>query len=208
MKAVRMDNWSKVKADTHRLYGRYSVGLLLKGMLTHRPFFAIVTARLCQALNCSTGPARLALLVAKAVHAFAAHSAGMDLPWRTELGAGIAISHGWGLVVSPGTKLGNNVTLFHGVTLGQRDRISIEGVRTAGCPVLEDDVWVGPHAVIVGAVTIGQGSRIAAGAFVTESVPRRSVVVGNPAQIYKSNCVPDVQNRAPLGQATAVLESA
>lgn len=65
-------------------------------------------------------------------------------------------------------------------------------------PVLEDEVWVGPHAVIIGGVTIGRGSRVAAGAFVTESVPPHSVVSGNPAVIVKSHCVPDVMNQAPI----------
>ena len=113
-------------------------------------------------------------------------------------GGGIALTHGWGLVVSQEAKIGNNVTLFHGVTVGQRDRISHQGERLTEYPVLEDEVWVGPQAIIVGGVTIGRGSRIAGGAFVTESVPTYSVVSGNPAAIVRSNCVPDVVNPAPL----------
>lgn len=66
-----------------------------------------------------------------------------------------------------------------------------------GYPVLEDEVWVGPHAIIVGDVTVGRGSRIAGGAFVTESVPPYSVVIGNPAVIVKNNCTPDVMFPAP-----------
>jgi Serine acetyltransferase len=111
---------------------------------------------------------------------------------------GLALTHAWGLVVSPGTRIGNNVTLFHGVTLGRRDRISREGDRSTEYPVLEDEVWVGPHAIIVGGVTIGRGSRIAGGAFVTESVPPYSVVSGNPASIVRSNCMPDVMHPAPV----------
>lgn len=122
----------------------------------------------------------------------------MDFPWQTEIGGGLALTHGWGLVISPGAKIGKNVTLFHGVTLGGRDRISRAGTRLTEYPILEDEVWIGPHAVIVGDVTIGQGSRIAAGAFVTESIPPGSVVAGNPATIIKSNCMPDVMNPAPI----------
>jgi serine O-acetyltransferase len=47
----------------------------------------------------------------------------------------------------------------------------------------------------VGPVTIGRGSRIAAGACVFESVPARSIVMGNPARVVKTECVPDVMNR-------------
>ena len=113
-------------------------------------------------------------------------------------GEGLALTHGFGLVVNPCAQIGNNVTLFHGVTLGRRDRISHEGERLTEYPTLEDDVWVGPHATIVGGVIIGRGSRIAGGAFVTRSVPPYSIVSGNPASIVKSNCVPDVSNPAPV----------
>jgi serine O-acetyltransferase len=124
--------------------------------------------------------------------------AGVDLPWQTRIGSGLALTHGWGLVISPGAKIGSNVTLFHGVTLGQRDRILITGDREIGYPTIEDDVWIGPHAIIIGNVTIGRGSRIAGGACVHESVPPYSVVMGNPSKIVKMNCTPDVPNRAPL----------
>lgn len=132
------------------------------------------------------------------MHRIATHCAAMDLPWRTEIGGGVALTHGWGLVVNQGTKIGKNVTLFHGVTLGRRDRISREGERFTEYPILEDEVWVGPHAIIVGGVTIGRGSRIAGGAFVTDSIPPYSIVSGNPSVIIKSNCTPDVANPAPL----------
>jgi serine O-acetyltransferase len=122
----------------------------------------------------------------------------MDLPWQTDIGGGLTIAHGWGLVINPQVRIGANVTLFHGVTLGQRDRISRDGTRTTGYPILEDEVWVGPNAIIVGSITIGRGSRIAGGAFVTEDVPPYSVVSGNPGQIIKTNCSPDVPNQAPL----------
>ena len=100
--------------------------------------------------------------------------------------------------MSQGAVIGKNVTLFHGVTLGRRDRIASDGTRLTEYPVIEDEVWIGPHAIIVGGVTIGRGSRIAGGAFVTDSIPSYSVVAGNPASIVKANCTPDVMNPAPL----------
>ncbi|MGE3530751.1 MAG: serine acetyltransferase [Steroidobacteraceae bacterium] len=120
----------------------------------------------------------------------------MDLPWATRISPGIALTHGWGLVINGGTRIGSNVTLFHGVTLGRRDRIAADGTRTIGFPKIEDDVWIGPHAIIVGDVTIGEGSRVAGGAFVTKDIPPRSIVQGNPAIIVKHDCIPDVMNRA------------
>ncbi|MEQ1557801.1 MAG: serine acetyltransferase [Methyloglobulus sp.] len=134
----------------------------------------------------------------KILHRVSTQLAGMDFSWRTKIGAGFIITHGWGLVVNENSHIGKNVTLFHGVTLGQNGRKGTDGKITIGYPILEDEVWVGPNAVIVGGVTIGRGSRIAAGAFVTESLPPYSLVSGNPAKIIKPNCKPDVDNPAPL----------
>jgi len=193
-----MSSWAAVRADTHRQYGRFSLGRLAGGFLTRRTFRVVVTLRLCQGAAACGGLGRLALPFCRVLHRWAAHSAGVDLPWRTAAGAGLSLPHGWGLVVNQGARIGSNVTLFHGVTLGRRDRISRDGERSTGYPVLEDEVWVGPHAIVVGGVTIGRGSRIAGGAYVTESVPPHSIVTGNPATIAKSDCAPDVVHPAPL----------
>lgn len=186
-----------LRADAYRLHGRDSLALLLKSALTRRTFRPIATLRLCR-WAAARGPARALLPFFKALHLWARHHAGMDLPWNLDVGPGLAIDHGWGLVVNAKARLGRNVTLYHGVTLGQRDRVGPDGGRVTEYPVIEDEVWIGPHAVIVGGVRIGRGSRIAAGAFVTESVPPHSVVGGNPARILKSGCVPDVLNPAPF----------
>lgn len=193
-----MSPWHALKGDTHRQYGRFSWSCVLKGSLGRRTFRPVVTMRLCQGIAASGPLLRLSLPLFKALHRLACQIAAVDLPWGMQVGAGFALTHGWGLVVTPGARLGNNVTLFHGVTLGRRDRIARDGTRSTEYPVLEDEVWVGPHAIIVGGVTIGRGSRIAGGAFVTESVPAYSVVSGNPAAIVKSNCTPDVNNPAPI----------
>ncbi len=193
-----MNTWSALKADTYRQYGRFTLRSLVKGVVTRRTFRVVVTMRLCQGVATSHGLLRMMLSIFKLLHRIATHRAAIDLSWRTEIGGGLALIHGWGLVVSHGTKIGKNVTLFHGVTLGRRDRISREGERLIEYPVLEDEVWIGPHAIIVGGVTIGRGSRIAGGAFVTDSVPPHSVVLGNPSAIVKSGCTPDVINPAPV----------
>lgn len=187
-----------LKADTHRQYGGFSWWRLARGALTNRTFRVVVTMRLCQIASASRGPARALLLPLKVLHRMATQLAAMDVPWQTSVGAGLAITHGWGLVVNPGAKVGCNVTLFHGVTIGRRDRIAADRTRTTEYPVLEDEVWVGPHAIIVGGVTVGRGSRISGGAFVTESVPPYSMVSGNPATIVRTGCIPDVMNPAPL----------
>lgn len=190
--------WHALKADTHRQYGRFNFGILLKGAIIRRTFRIVVTMRLCQAAAKYHGPIRLLLIPLKILHRIATHLAAVDFPWDTKIGPGLALTHGWGIVVNSGATIGNNVTLFHGVTLGRRDRIAPDGTRLIEYPVIEDEVWIGPHAIIVGGITIGKGSRIAGGAFVVESVPPYSIVSGNPSTIVKTNCTPDVSNPAPL----------
>lgn len=75
--------------------------------------------------------------------------------------------------------------MFHGVTIGGRDQIFPDGRVYKGFPELKNNVWVGPHAIIVGGIVIGEVSRIAGGTFVTKSVPPYSTVIGNTARVVK-----------------------
>jgi serine O-acetyltransferase len=186
-----------LKADTHRLYGRFSWGRVWAGAFRHRSFRVLVTLRLCQAAKSGGALGSLVSPFIRLAHRQSTGLAGMDLPWSTALGAGIAVPHGWGTVISSLARVGNNVTIFHGVTLGRKDTI-LPGGREIGFPVIEDDVWIGPHAIIVGGITIGRGSIIAGGALVTRDVPAHSMVMGNPGQVVRSDCLPDVMNPAPF----------
>lgn len=190
-----------LQADTFRQFGRYSTGLVVKGALASRTFRPVVTMRWCQAARRRGGVGKVLFPICKGLHKVATQLAGVDFPWATQIGPGLALTHGWSLVINRGAVIGANVTLFHGVTLGRRDRIAADGTRVTSYPVIEDEVWIGPHATIVGGVRIGRGSRIGAGAFVTDDVPPYSVVTGNPARIVKDQCTPDVFNRAPVKTA-------
>jgi serine O-acetyltransferase len=186
-----------LQADTHRMKARTGTGVTLMLALRSRTFRPIMTLRLYQAMR-SSAAGRLFSPVAAILHRWMCHSAAIDLPMRTAIGPGLAIAHGWGIVVNTHARIGSNVTLFHGVTIGQADRISRHGSRETLYPVIENDVWLGPGATIVGGVTVGAGSRILAGAVVTSDVPPHSIVAGNPGAVIKSGCVPDVMNPAPL----------
>lgn len=188
-----------LKADTFREYGHFSWSLVAKG-LAIRPTYRVVAAlRLCQGVRSMSPPWRwLFLFPSRLLHALACQLAGIELPWRTKVGPGLVLVHGRGIVVTSRAQIGSNVTLFHGVTLGQRDHIGHTGERMITYPVIENDVWIGPHAIIVGGISIGEGSRIAGGAYVTESIPPHSMVVGNPGKIVTENCAPDVVNACEL----------
>mgnify|MGYP002336221621 CR=1 FL=1 len=116
-----METWADLRADTFRQYGEFTWQRLITGFLTRRSFQIIVTMRLCQCAGRSHQFERMTLPFFKFLHRVATSHAAVDSPWKTEIGPGLAITHGWGLVVSSGARIGKNVTLFHGVTLGRRD---------------------------------------------------------------------------------------
>jgi serine O-acetyltransferase len=110
------------------------------------------------------------------------HVYGAEIHFNADIAPGLSIVHGNGLVVSHRAKVGRNCILFHNVTLGEsRDSRTGE----VGAPVLEDNVHVGPGAVLLGPITIGTGSKIMANAVVTESVPPHSVVRAPAVEIVK-----------------------
>jgi serine O-acetyltransferase len=106
---------------------------------------------------------------------------GFDISPVTGIGPGLYIGHFGGVVISPYAILGANVNIAQGVTIGATSR----GPHV-GAPILEDRVWVGAHAVIVGKVTVGQGALIAPGAFVNFDVPSMAVILGNPGKVVAS----------------------
>ena len=106
---------------------------------------------------------------------------GFDISPTTRIGPGLYIGHFGGVVISPHAVLGANVNIAHGVTIGAASR----GPRT-GAPTLEDRVWVGANAVLVGNITIGHDALIAPGAYVNFDVPPMAVVLGNPGKVISS----------------------
>lgn len=94
---------------------------------------------------------------------------GIELPPSTEVGPGLRLRHGVGVVINPATRIGADVMIRQHVTLGNR--------RTRDdCPVIEDHVEIGAGAVIIGAITIGNGARIGPNAVVIKDVPAGAVV--------------------------------
>lgn len=103
---------------------------------------------------------------------------GIEIHPGAKIGHKFFIDHGMGVVIGETAEIGDNVTLYHGVTLGGTSLQ--KGKRH---PTLEDDVVVGAGAKILGAIVVGAGSRIGANAVVNKAVPPNSVVVGVPGQV-------------------------
>jgi len=104
---------------------------------------------------------------------------GFQIYPETQIGEGLYLGHWGSLVINPKTIIGKNCNIAQGVTIGQQNRGKNEGF-----PIIGDQVWIGPNAVIVGKINIGNNVLVAPNAYVNFNVPDNSVVVGNPAKIY------------------------
>lgn len=94
-----MSAWTYLKADIYRQHGRSGALLTLREAIRNRSFRVVATARLCQAANNTQSAGKLLLPACKLLHRCAASLAGVDFPWHTKIGAGFALTHGWGMVV-------------------------------------------------------------------------------------------------------------
>jgi serine acetyltransferase len=107
---------------------------------------------------------------------------GIELPAKTQIGAGLRIFHGVGLVVHKGVRIGSGCVLRQGVTIGNKG----DDERATFLPVIGDNVSFGAGAIVIGGVTIGDNSTIGAGTVVTKDLPPNSVAVGAPFHILKA----------------------
>lgn len=123
---------------------------------------------------------------------------GVDIHPGAVVGAGVFIDHATGVVIGETAEIGDNVTIYHGVTLGGT---SLEGGKRH--PTVGDGVIIGAGAKVLGAIVIGAGSQIGANSVVVRPVPPGAVVVGVPGQIVNRrngiNSAPDAQLPDPLG---------
>jgi len=113
---------------------------------------------------------------------------GIEIHPAAEIGDGFFIDHGAGVVIGETAQIGDDVTLFQGVTLGGTGFAT--GKRH---PTLEDNVTVGAGAKLLGAITVGHGAKVGANSVVIHDVPPNSTVVGNPGHPVR------VDGRKPEG---------
>ena len=95
-----------------------------------------------------------------------------------KIGDGFFIDHGMGVVIGETSEIGDNVTLYQGVTLGGTSQ-----QRAKRHPTLGNNVVVGVGAQVIGAITIGDNTKVGAGSVVINSVPANATVVGVPGRV-------------------------
>ena len=117
----------------------------------------------------------------------------IDIHPAASIGENVFIDHGIGVVIGETTIIGNNVTIYQGVTLGG---VSLNPGKRH--PTIEDDVIIGAGAKILGNITIGKGSKIGANSVVVKDVPPYSTVVGIPGKVIKrKDYTPLAHNKLP-----------
>lgn len=117
-------------------------------------------------------------LLARWISQFARALTGIEIHPGATIGPGLFIDHGMGVVIGETAELGAEVTLYQGVTLGGTSLD--KGKRH---PTLGDGVVIGAGAKVLGAITVGEYSRVGANAVVVKTVPSGAVVVGVPGEI-------------------------
>ncbi len=126
-------------------------------------------------------------LVARIISQTVRFFTGIEIHPGAKIGKNLFIDHGMGVVIGETSEIGNNVTIYHAVTLGGSSP-SIDSERQRHekrHPTIGDDVVIGSGAQIIGPIKIGNKSRIASNAVVVKDVPDNATMVGIPAKAVK-----------------------
>ena len=123
-------------------------------------------------------------LLARMISQFSRFLTGIEIHPKAKIGKNLFIDHGMGVVIGETSEIGDNVTIYHNVTLGgvSPSINSNEQRNVKRHPTLEDKVVVGSGAQILGPIKIGKNSLIGSNAVVTKDVPEKSIMVGIPAK--------------------------
>lgn len=119
--------------------------------------------------------------LARLVSQFSRGLTGIEIHPGAVIGKGLFIDHGMGVVIGETCEIGENVTIYHGVTLGGTGKD--HGKRH---PTIGNNVMIGTGAKVLGPFKVGDNSRIAANALVLQEVPEDSTVIGNPGKVVKT----------------------
>ena len=123
-------------------------------------------------------------LIARIISQFSRFLTGIEIHPKAKIGKNLFIDHGMGVVIGETSEIGNNVTIYHMVTLGgiSPSINSNDQREIKRHPTLMDNVVVGSGAQILGPVIVGKNAKIGANAVVTKNVDENSVMVGIPAK--------------------------
>ncbi len=123
-------------------------------------------------------------LIARVISQFSRFLTGIEIHPKAKIGKNLFIDHGMGVVIGETSEIGDNVTIYHMVTLGGiAPSINSDNQRNVKRhPTIGDEVVIGSGAQVLGPVTVGCCAKIGANAVITKNVPEKAVMVGIPAK--------------------------
>ena len=123
-------------------------------------------------------------LIARIISQFSRFLTGIEIHPKAKIGKNLFIDHGMGVVIGETSEIGNNVTIYHMVTLGGiAPSINSNDQRNVKRhPTIEDEVVIGSGAQVLGPIIVGCCAKIGANAVITKDVPEKAVMVGIPAK--------------------------
>jgi len=173
-----VETTSRIRADLARHAGRGGVRAFMRHYARSPGFRFMVLWRLCGYLRARAwGRLTLAPPLALALGHYT-YKYGISIPLEVEIGGGFYIGHFGGIVINEHVTIGENCSLYQGVTIGRHNR----GDRK-GCPRIGNRVYLAPGCKVFGGIAIGDNAAVGANAVVTHDVPANAVVVGVSARI-------------------------
>jgi serine O-acetyltransferase len=156
---------------------------VLEVLLTYPGLHAIWLYRVAHVLWTAGAhlPARLLSHLARGL-------TGVEIHPAATIGRRFFIDHGMGVVVGETADIGDDVLMYHGVTLGGNSMR-----REKRHPTVEDDVVLGANATLIGAITVGEGARVGAGAVVSDDVPAGATAVGPKSTLLDDSDEPEME---------------
>ena len=128
-------------------------------------------------------------LIARMVSQFSRFLTGIEIHPGAKIGKNLFIDHGMGVVIGETSNIGNDVTIYHGVTLGgiSPAENSQEQINIKRHPTISDNVIIGSGAQVLGPILVNKGARIGANTVILKEVPEFATMVGNPAKNISTN---------------------
>ena len=123
-------------------------------------------------------------LLARMISQFSRFLTGIEIHPGAKIGKNLFIDHGMGVVIGETSEIGNNVTIYHGVTLGgiSPAENSLDQVNLKRHPTIKNNAIIGSGAQVLGPITVGENARIGANTVILKDVPKYGTMVGNPAK--------------------------
>jgi len=165
-----------IASDHHRYHGRFKPLHLLKDLFYNRGFKITFCYRIARYFYVNRQ--HLALRLFNLYYFNLQTQFCCELPYHAEIGPGFYFGHVFGTIINVRSRIGKNVNMSHGVTLGH---IAL-GPRS-GAPIVGDNVYIAPGAKLIGGITLGRGTAVGANAVVTKDTPENAIVVGIPAEV-------------------------